>query len=239
MQSDMNVLKDRKITRYYDDHIGLIGGLSIRAGIFYYDQIQRRYTEAGKKLNLTLRHADISTVLSYIGNGDRDSLGFYLGGLSCELFEVGADHVSVTAVAPHLTINKIIESATGPIINVLDSVASVLKETGLERVAIFGNRAVLLTDIFGAIPEKNVIKLHTDLLETVHETYNEIALLGKQNTPVEVEYFNGVADDLMRQGAQAIILAGTDLSSFYSEVAPEFPHVDMAQLHIDQILTRS
>lgn len=239
MQSDMNLLKERKITQYYDGHIGLIGGLSIRAGVFYYDQIQRRYAEAGKKLDLTLRHADVSTVLSHVGNGDRGSLGSYLGGLSSELFEAGVDHVSVTAVAPHLAIDKIIECATGPIINVLDSVASALRETGLERVAIFGNRAVLLTDIFGAIPENNVIRLHSDLLEAVHETYNDIALFGKQNTPVEVEYFNGIADDLMRQGAQAIILAGTDLSSFYSEIAPEFPHIDMAQLHIDQILTRS
>ncbi|MEH6525897.1 MAG: aspartate/glutamate racemase family protein [Sneathiella sp.] len=239
VSSKMNLLKDREIVSFYSGHIGLIGGLAFRAGIFYYDQILRHYNEAGKKLDLSIRHADVNTVLAHVGKGDPVGLGSYLSGLANELFDAGVDHVTVTAVAPHLAIDEISKNSNGPIVNLLETVRPILNDLGLERVAIFGNRAVLLTDMFGAVPEKSVVKLNPDVLETVHETYNDIALFGKRNTPVEVEYLNGVADNLMRQGAQAIILAGTDLSSFYSEVPPEFPHIDMAKLHVEQILTRT
>jgi Asp/Glu/hydantoin racemase len=49
--------------------------------------------------------------------------------------------------------------------------------------------------------------------------YNDIALLGKCGTPVEVAFLERVARDLIdRGGAQAILLGGTDLSSFYADL---------------------
>ncbi|MEO5757227.1 MAG: aspartate/glutamate racemase family protein [Mesorhizobium sp.] len=217
--------------------IGLIGGLAIRAGIFYYDQILKRYTDAKLPLDLTLRHADVSTVLAYVGSANRVGLGTYLGSLANELFDAGVDTVSVTAVAPHLAIDDIKKASKGPIINVLESIAGGLKSAGLERVAIFGNRAVIASDIFGSVSERMVVRLEPKEVSVVHDTYNDIALYGKRGTEAEVEYFRNLANDLItKRGAQAIVLAGTDLSSFYAEKSPDFPFLDVAQLHIDQIL---
>ena len=42
-----------------------------------------------------------------------------------------------------------------------------------------------------------------------------------------------------KQGVQAIVLAGTDLSSFYAEQKPDYPYLDVAQLHIDQLIANS
>lgn len=217
--------------------IGLIGGLAIRAGIFYYDQILRRYNDAKIPLDLILRHANVNTVLENISSGNRDGLGNYLGSLANELFDAGVDTVSVTAVAPHLAIEEIKRASRGPIINVLESIAGGLQSAGLERVAILGNRAVMVSDIFGSVPERMVVKLQQQEIDVVHDTYNDIALHGKRGTKAEVEYFRTLADDLItRRGAQAIVLAGTDLSSFYAEQKPDFPFLDVAELHINQIL---
>ncbi|WP_210243546.1 aspartate/glutamate racemase family protein [Mesorhizobium sp. B2-3-4] len=219
--------------------IGLIGGLAIRAGIFYYDQILRRYNDAQIPLDLILRHANVNTVLENISVGNRLGLGNYLGSLANELFDAGVDTVSVTAVAPHLAIDEIKKASKGPIVNVLESIAGGLKTAGLERVAILGNRAVMATDIFGSVPRQMVVKLDPKEIDVVHDTYNDIALFGKRGTKAEVEYFGNLADDLItRRGAQAVVLAGTDLSSFYAEQKPAFPFLDVAELHIDQILTR-
>lgn len=217
--------------------IGLIGGLAIRAGIFYYDQILRRYNDAKIPLDLILRHANVNTVLENISSGNRDGLGNYLGSLANELFDAGVDTVSVTAVAPHLAIEEIKRASRGPIINVLESIAGGLQSAGLERVAILGNRAVMVSDIFGSVPERMVVKLQQKEIDVVHDTYNDIALHGKRGTKAEVEYFRTLADDLItKRGAQAIVLAGTDLSSFYAEQKPDFPFLDVAELHINQIL---
>lgn len=39
--------------------------------------------------------------------------------------------------------------------------------------------------------------------------------------------------------AQAVLLAGTDLSSFYSEQPPLYRFLDVARLHIDEIMRRA
>ena len=78
------------------------------------------------------------------------------------------------------------------------------------------------------------------MVDTVHTIYNDIALTGKRGTPAEVAFLEGVARDLIdRGGAQAILLAGTDLSSFYAEHPPSFPFLDVAELHINEIVRRA
>ena len=74
----------------------------------------------------------------------------------------------------------------------------------------------------------------------MHTIYNDIALRGKRSTPTEVKSLEGIARKLIDQdGAQAILLAGTDLSSFYAEQSPAYPFLDVAQLHIDEIVRRA
>lgn len=217
-------------------HIGLIGGLAPKAGIFYYEQLLDRHDRAGTRLDLTLRHADVATVLDHVNAGDRQGLGHYLAELSNQLFEAGADVVAVTAVAAHLAIEEVRAEAKGTVVNLLETIPAGLLAAGVERVAIFGNRAVMTTGIYESLAPETVVPLEPDVLESVHDTYNRIALDGKRHTPTEVEFLAAVADQAMADGAEAIILAGTDLSSFYSETPPQFPSIDLGQLHIDQIM---
>jgi aspartate/glutamate racemase len=220
--------------------IGLIGGLALRAGVFYYEQILKRYAVEKRPLKLVLTHADVNTVLACIGSEDRAGLGRYLGTLANELFDAGADLVAVTAVAPHLAIEEIARVARGPVADVLGCIPAGLAAAGIERVAIFGNRAVMNTNAFGSIVIDRVVRLEPPVLDAVHAMYNDIALFGKRGTPTEVAFLERTARDLIdRGGAQAILLAGTDLSSFYAEQPPSFPFLDVARLHIDEILRRA
>jgi aspartate racemase len=156
------------------------------------------------------------------------------------LFDAGADLVAVTAVAPHLAIEEIARVARGPVADVLGCIPAGLAAAGIERVAIFGNRAVMNTNAFGSIAMDRVVRLEPPVLDAVHAMYNDIALFGKRGTPTEVAFLERTARDLIdRGGAQAILLAGTDLSSFYAEQPPSFPFLDVARLHIDEILRRA
>lgn len=220
--------------------IGLIGGLAFRAGVFYYEQIVRRCALDGRVPRVLLNHADVGAVLSFVGSGDKAGLGAYLGGLANGLFAGGADLVAVTAVAPHMAIEEFSRAARGPVVNVLDSVAGGIDAAGLGRVAVFGNRAVMETDLFGTVGAERAVRLAPPQLEAVHATYNDIALHGKRGTRPEVALLNGVARGLIDEGgAQAVLLAGTDLSSFYAETKPDYPSLDVARLHIDEIMRRA
>ena len=220
--------------------IGLVGGLAMRAGVFYYEQILRRCAAEKRPLKLILNHADVDTVLTCIAGGDRAELGEYLGTIANELFDAGADVVAVTAVAPHLAIEEIAQVAHGPLVDVLGLIPVGLAAAKIERVAIFGNRVVMQTDAFGSVPAHMAIRPEPSVIDAVHTVYNDIALTGKRGTPAEGALLDGIARDLInRGGAQAILLAGTDLSSFYAERPPSFPFLDAAELHINEILRRA
>ena len=48
----------------YTPKIGLIGGLAIRAGVFYYEQILKNSIENDKSLRLVFSHAEVNIVLA-------------------------------------------------------------------------------------------------------------------------------------------------------------------------------
>lgn len=218
--------------------IGLIGGLALRAGIFYYIEIVQRFAAIGQgPLRLVLAHADVGKVLACISDDDRPELGRYLASLGNELVDAGAELVAVTAIAPHLAIAEMAQLARAPLVNVLDTIPAGLEAAGLRRVAVFGNRAVMDTDIYGSIPVQAVVKLPPSLADEIHSVYGSIALDGKQGTEAEMRFLAEAARRLIdSDGAEAIVLAGTDLSSFYAGQPPAFPHLDVARLHIDQIV---
>lgn len=218
--------------------IGLIGGLAFRAGIFYYEQILQRFDLQTEPLDLILRHADVRKVLAHVSANDKAGLGKYLGTLANELADAGASFVAVTAVAPHLAIEELSRNSRIPVVNVLDALAGGIHAAGVDRVAVFGNRAVLQTHIFGALGAEQAVKLQQPMLDEIHTMYTDIALNGKRGTRVERERLSELAHELIEMhGAKAIVLAGTDLSSFYADQQPDYPFLDMAQLHIDQIVT--
>ncbi len=124
--------------------------------------------------------------------------------------------------------------------DVLGTIPVGLAAAGIERVAIFGNRAVMETDAFGSVPAHRVVRLQPSVMEAVHASYNDIALFGKRGTPAETAFLEDTARELIDAGGtQAILLAGTDLSSFYAEQPPRFPFLDVACLHIDEIVRRA
>jgi aspartate racemase len=159
--------------------IGLIGGLALRAGVFYYEQILRRYAAQERRLELVLAHADVSTVLACVAANDSPALGRYLGTIANELFDAGAELVAVTAIAPHLAIEEIMRVARGPMVNVLDVIPAGMATVGLRRVAVFGNRTVMETRIFGTLAKDATVVLDQSLVDEVHATYTDIALHGK------------------------------------------------------------
>ncbi len=220
--------------------IGLIGGLAFRAGVHYYDRLVHCYATHQKPLDLVLCHADVGKVLNYVAASDRQGLGLYLGSLANSLFDAGAKLVAVTAVAPHLAIREMAKVARGPVVNILETIDANLCARQLLRVAVFGNRAVIQSNVFGAVREGMAASLEPSLVDEIHNTYSDIALHGKRGTELEWRKLSAAAHHLIdKHGVQAIVLAGTDLSSFYADRKPDYPYLDVAEMHVQQIVMYS
>jgi aspartate racemase len=220
--------------------IGLVGGLALRAGVFYYERLLQRHAAEGRRLDLVLAHADVATVLAHVAAGDKAGLGRYLGDVANRLFDAGAGLVAIGAVAPHLAADEIASVARGPMVSVLDLIGAGIAAAGIKRVAVFGNRAVMETDVFGCLPPPMVVRHGAAQLDSIHAAYTDVAVNGKRGTAPEAAFFAAAARRAMEEGgAEAILLAGTDLSSFYADEPPPFPAIDVAALHVEAIVQRA
>ncbi|MGZ3553920.1 MAG: hypothetical protein ACXWNK_18000 [Vulcanimicrobiaceae bacterium] len=53
--------------------LGLIGGLGLGAGIYYYRQLVNEFEERGEALRLLFAHADVRRVLGHVRAGEVSS----------------------------------------------------------------------------------------------------------------------------------------------------------------------
>ena len=91
------------------------------------------------------------------------------------------------------------------------------------------------TRFYGSIAGAEIVPPSEPDLEDVHQAYISMAASGFV-TEDQRSIFHAVSHRLIEdQGAEAIILGGTDLALAFNEETAEFPLVDCAGIHADAI----
>ena len=218
--------------------LGLIGGLGVGAGIFYYRELAKAFAAANRPLPLVMAHADMTRVLGHVEAGRPHELAQYLASLIERLAAAGATVAVVPAVTPHYCAPELARLSPLPLIDILDCTAAELARRNLRSVAIFGTRFVMASALFGRLGPVDVVPLPADDVDLVHRTYLEVAARGV-GTPAHRELFTSIAHRLIaEQRVECILFAGTDLALVFDEAeAPtDFPHLDCARVHLAAIL---
>jgi aspartate racemase len=216
--------------------IGLVGGLGVGAAVHYYTQIADAHQKAGALLDLVMIHADIPTGMRYVDAGDRPGLAAYLLGFINRLALAGAHFAVIPAVTPHYCIHELNAISPIPIIDIAYPLASALASRSIRRVALFGTRYVMESDFYGLIPGVEFVRPRHEEIEALHGIYVNLAETHTA-TPEAHARLTTIAQTLCnRDGAEAIIFAGTDLSLLFNESNTGFPAIDCAELHIDAIV---
>ncbi len=219
-------------------HFGLIGGLGVGATVIYYRAIAAACAGKGIVPRLTMAHANAPTALAHVQAGRIDGLADYLAGFAKELAAAGADFIAIPAITPHICIEQLRARVSSPIVDILESTANRLRERSLKRVALFGTRYTIETDLFGALKGFAVVRPRDAEVDAVHRVYLELASAG-ETAPGNVARLRDIANDICRRdGVEAIVLAGTDLNLVFDEAIAGFPAVDAAAAHIDAIVAR-
>jgi aspartate racemase len=219
-------------------HLGLIGGLGVSATVMYYKAIAAGCVDRGRVPRMTLAHADAPTALAHVTDGRIDALAEYLADFVRELAAAGAELLAIPAVTPHIAIDLLRRQSPLPIVDMLEATERRLRERGLSRVALFGTRFTIETEIFGALESLEVVAPKRDEVDEIHRVYLELATDGR-TSPANVENLRRIASAIRaRDRVDAIVLAGTDLNVIFDEATAGFPAVDCAAAHIDAILDR-
>ena len=140
-------------------HIGLIGGIGPAATDYYYRSLISEYANLEQDLQLTIAHADSSTLLEHLAVNDVAAQVAIYQHLAERLVAAGADCVVVTSIAGHFCIDSFIDTSPLPVINMLREVDSAVSAAGVSRLGILGTATVMQSRFYGGINDADVVVL--------------------------------------------------------------------------------
>ena len=179
---------------------------------FYYRRIIAAFAARNVGFDLTIVHADTPTLLSNLRCNNVAAQVAIYSRLSNHPSAADADCVVVTSIAGHFCIRAFEENSPLPVLHIITEVSRAVAARGLQRLGILGTRTAMETRFYNGIPAAGVV------------------------TPAQRASFNSaIAKLLHKEGAEAIILGGTDLALAFDENTAPFPLVDCVSIHVDAI----
>jgi len=216
--------------------VGLVGGLGVGATVHYYEHLARGCEKLGFALDIVITHAQTPRVFAYVEARNHTGLAEYLNGYIRRMQAAGAEMAVIPAITPLFCEKELAATSALPIVSLLDPLNRELAARKARRVAIFGTRFVVESDLFGALSGVEVVRPAPDEVDLIHNTYVELAATGEPSAEKH-EKLTSLAHLLVtRDAVDAILLAGTDLTLLFNESNTDFPHLDCAALHIREIL---
>ena len=211
-------------------HVGMIVGIGPAATDFYYRTIIAIAEARGATLDLTMAHADLPTLRRNLGAGDTQAQAAVYLRLTEGLKAAGAETVAITSIAGHFCLDAFRAVSPLPVISILTEVNKAVQAAGHRRLGIIGNNIPMRTRFYGALPGTEVLAPEGEMQEQVHTAYMSMASRGAV-TEAERDIFVQAGHALMAQGAEAIMLGGTDLALAFPGGQAPFPLLDCAGIH--------
>jgi aspartate racemase len=219
-------------------HIGLIGGIGPAATDFYYRGLVDRHYAANTKLECTVVHADVRTMSRNLSDGQPKQQAEQFAGLIARLKAAGAETAAVTSMGGHFCINELLPISPLPLVHGIHAVEAAIAKSGLKKIGVLGTRVVMQTGLYGGVKAAELIAPEGDMFDQVATAYMGMAQIGRVNDQQRDTFFKA-GEVLMKRGAEAIMLGGTDLFLAFEGRAKPFPLVDCADIHVEAIYERS
>jgi aspartate racemase len=122
-----------------------------------------------------------------------------------------------------------------PVINLLSVVNHGVQARGYRRVGLVGTRGVMEFQFYGALPGVEALAPVGESLDKVHEAYVTMASAARCIDEQRQTFFNAGRALVEDQGAEAVLLAGTDLGLAFNGFSPDFVVFDCAEAHVQAI----
>ncbi|HEX6771688.1 MAG TPA: aspartate/glutamate racemase family protein, partial [Acidobacteriaceae bacterium] len=150
---------------------GLVAGLGVGGGIFYYESLVDAHLARGLSPNLLMVHADVRRVMRLAQERKAAELAEYLTGLLQRLADGGAELATIPAFSPQICVAELAAMTPVALVGLLDAIAAEAARRRLRRVAVFGARVTMETGLFGRLDGCDVIALRSEETNLVSDIY--------------------------------------------------------------------
>lgn len=212
-------------------HIGLIGGIGVAATIVYYQRLVAAIAErGGPRLDLTVVHGDIQELIRNNLADRREEQARAFLPLVERLRDAGCDCAALTSLGGHFCFDELVRLTPLPLVSGVAPLDGYFSRQGIRRIGLLGTRLVMRSRFYGQLAETEAIALD-DEVDAIARTYQEVAVAGLCS-PEQREVFVGAGRRMMAAGADAVVLAGTDLNLAFAGQDTGYPVVDALDVHV-------
>ncbi len=212
-------------------HIGLIGGIGPAATVVYYQRLCARMRELDSPLELTIVQADIHTLIKHNLADQREEQAVIYAALIDRLKAAGAECAAITSLGGHFCFDETARIAALPLVSAVQPLDDFFANAGIARVGLLGTRVVMRTRLYGQLVKTSAVAIDDDI-ERLGQLYQDIAVSGVC-TPEQREVMFAAGRRMVEeQGADAIVLAGTDLNLAFEGHNPGYAVIDALDVHV-------
>lgn len=217
--------------------IGLIGGISWVSTADYYRLINEGINERMGGLNFSeclvysFNYADIKK--NNDANDWDSTFKMLLKG--CEFLKSGgAEAIVLCANTMHLIADKLQEAIGIPLIHIAEATSAEIQKKDIKKVALLGTKFTMERDFFkdklAANGIEAIIPENQEDKDFIHYTIFEELGRGLVTEETKKRYLE-IADDLIKKGAEGIILGCTEIPLVIKPEDVSVPVFDTALIH--------
>ena len=218
--------------------IGIIGGMSWESTAVYYRRLNEEVKAALGGLHsakLVLYSVDFQEIERMQMCGDWLTAGDLLAATARALESAGADFLVLATNTMH-KVAATIERAVGiPLLHIADATGAAIRDAGVRRVGLLGTRFVMEENFYGErLHERfgiDVVVPDAAARALVHRVIYSELCLGEIRDESR-DHYRRVIAGLVAQGAQAVVLACTEISMLVGPADASVPLFDTTDIHV-------
>ncbi|MEM1314932.1 MAG: aspartate/glutamate racemase family protein [Pseudomonadota bacterium] len=210
--------------------LGLIGGIGVAATLVYYQRLVAAAAARGGPLSLAIEHADVTTLRANNEADARDAQAQVYAGHLARLKAAGCDAAAITSLGGHFCFEETRAISPLPLVSAVAPLDAAFAAQGAARVGLLGTRVVMRTRLYGQLARTEAVAPPN--LDAVHEAYIGMALAGDCTPEQRKTVFDAGRALVEAQGADAVVLAGTDLGLAFDGRDPGYKVIDAVDVHV-------
>lgn len=218
--------------------LGLIGGMSWVSTRAYYEWINRlvqRRAEPMASAPLLIDSLDFRRLYGLHEPEDWQRAAQVLGESARKLESAGATAIVIGANSMHKVYDEVASQVAIPIIHIAECVGRRMKEQAVTSAALIGTRNVMTENFYRQRLVAHGVDLLPPDMESVEQVdriiYEEL-MLGKATRDAQ-RALKTIFTQKAQDGAQAIVLACTELEMIVDVDANVLPIFDSARIHCE------
>lgn len=197
--------------------VGLVGGMSWRSTALYYERLNREFERrfgGNRTLPVIIASLDYASLISAADAGGWERVERVLVDAASWLERSGCGVIALTAVTAHLSHAAMADTVDVAVPHVLAAAAGRLDELRITRVGILGTGRTcgsgFVREMLAAGSGREIVTVSAALQNQIDRMIHE-RLSVAQVTAEDRHFLLTAITSLQRQGAQAVLLACTEL----------------------------